>query len=159
MSWSDDLLQGRSDELLRWFACDCAQRAIDRIDNPDQRSINDIKTARLYTLGLATKEELNAAWSASRPAAIATARDAAWYACRSAAVATSWYAARDAAWYAAWDAAWYASWYAARNAEREWQAEHIQYLSYLESIAGERTWHMLHHNIELPTKEEWRTNK
>lgn len=91
--------------FLHEFACRCAERALSRIDKPDERSVAAIEARRKWMRGEISDDEMDAACAA--------ARDAAWYA--------AWYAAcaavRDVpcaeAWYAAWDAAW--------DAEREWQ--------------------------------------
>lgn len=71
----------------------------------DQRSIAALDVAERHANGLATDEELAAAWDAARVAA----RDAAWAAWDAARVA-AWAAARAAACEAAWDAAWDAAW-------------------------------------------------
>jgi hypothetical protein len=68
----------------------------------DPRSIAALDVAERHAHGLATDDELDAAWGS----AWAAAWDAAWYAARD--------AARAAAWYAAWGAARDAAWYAAR---------------------------------------------
>ena len=67
----------RRDRLARLYACDCAQRALERERTqgrePDPRSWKAIEVSRKFACGEATKAELDAA--------------------------------RDAAWAAAWDAA------------------------------------------------------
>ena len=75
-----------NDRAARLFACDCAEKALELIEKPDQRSIEAVRVARLYAIGEATDDEL------------AAARDAAWYAARAAARDAAWYAARAAAW-------------------------------------------------------------
>ena len=87
--------------ILHEFACRCAERALSKIDNPDPRSVNAVKTKRMWMAGNATGDELAAARGA--------AWDAAWDAARD--------AARDAAWGAARDAA--------RDVEREWQVNEL----------------------------------
>jgi hypothetical protein len=137
------------DQLLRMFACDCAERALLREREagrePDQRSWDAVAVARSYTEGKATSGELDAvrdaAGAAARDAARAAARDAAWAAARAAARdaagavsraasraaagaaarAGAWDAARAAAWDAAWDADWDAAW----DAETEWQTQRL----------------------------------
>ena len=83
--------------ILHEFACRCAERALSKIDNPDPRSVNAVKTKRMWLAGNATDNELDAAQAAAWDAA----QDAAW--------AAAWAAARDAAW----------------AAEREWQVNEL----------------------------------
>lgn len=63
---------------LRLLACQFAETALiaarDRGRNPDPRSWAAIEVGRRHALGVATNEELAAAWAAAR----AAARDAAW---------------------------------------------------------------------------------
>ena len=87
-----------SQSSARLFACDCADRALLRVANPDPRSVAAVAVARRHAAGDATDEELEAARWAARVAA--------------------WEAAREVAW-AAW-AAWEAAWEAARAAAVEW---------------------------------------
>jgi hypothetical protein len=107
-------LDGRQRRL---FACECAERALTLIDNPDPRSVEAIRVARAYAVGEATDQQL--------AAARAEAWDAAWDAASSAARAEAWDAASSAAWDAAsaeaWDAASSAAW-AAASAEA-WDAQ------------------------------------
>jgi hypothetical protein len=106
-----------NDRTARLFACDCAGWALTLLDHPDARSIEAVRVARLFAVGEATKEQLDAAWAAARAAAWAAARDTAWDA--------AWAAARAAAWAAAWAAARDA----ARAAARAWMTERLmQYL-------------------------------
>lgn len=49
----------------RLFVCDCADRALDRVE-PDARSLNAVTVARRYAIATANTEELVAAWLASR---------------------------------------------------------------------------------------------
>jgi len=117
-----ELLDAR---ILRLFACDCAEMALtrerDKGKEPDPRSWESVRVARLYAKGEATREELSAvssaAWSAAWCAACSAARDAAWSA--------AWSAANSAAYSAAWSAAWSAVCSAARHAERTWQVGHL----------------------------------
>ncbi len=109
-------LRNWNDRTARLFACDCAARALRRIDSPDPRSVNAIRVARLYANGNATEEELAAADNSANAAAW-SARDAAWSA-RAAALS---------AYYAAWSAYYAASW-SARDAamsarDASWSAE------------------------------------
>lgn len=82
---------------LHEFACRCAERALARVENPDERSVNAIRVKRAWLRGEATDEELKAA------------RAAAWAVART----------------AAWDAAWAAARTAARAQERAWQVTEI----------------------------------
>lgn len=67
------------DRTLRLFACWCAEQALALIQPElvDPRSTAAIDVARRYALGHATKEELDAAWSAARFAARSAADAAA----------------------------------------------------------------------------------
>ncbi len=102
-----------SDRSQRLFACDCAERALNREREvgrePDERSWDAVAVSRHYADGLATDDELTAA------------RDAAW----DAAWAAAGSAARDAARAAASAAAW--------DAEKRWQIERA--LEYLGGVA------------------------
>ena len=91
-----------NEKTARLFACDCAEYALGFIKEPDPRSIEAIRVARLFAIGEATGAELAAAYAARE-------------ATEDAANAAAWDAARDAAYAAAWDAAnsvWaaYAAW-------------------------------------------------
>ncbi len=112
--------------ILREWACDCAERALNREREkgrePDPRSWEAIAVARRYAKGEATKEELDAAWDAAKDAA----RDAAWAAAWDAAWAAARDAAKAAAKAAAWDAAWAAARDAAKAAEIEWQNTELE---------------------------------
>jgi len=115
--------QARLVKELKWgerearlFACDCAERALDRWaehGTVDQRSREAIAVSRRYAEGEASSEELTAAGAAAG----AAAGDAAWAAAGAAAGAAAWAAAGDAARAAAWDA------------ERKWQDQRL--LDYL----------------------------
>ncbi len=70
----------------------------------DERILNVLDVAMRHAQGLATDDELDAAWDAARAAAWYAARAAASDAARDAARAAARDAARDAARYAAWDA-------------------------------------------------------
>lgn len=88
--------------LWRKYAVWCARQVQHLMT--DQCSLDALDVAWRHSEGLATDEELNAAWATARVAAW----DAAW--------ATAWVAAWDAAWAAARDAAWATAWAAARVA-------------------------------------------
>jgi hypothetical protein len=66
-----------NERTMRLFACDCAERALEKTSNPDPRSVEAIRVARAYANGQATAEQLAAARAAARDAARAAARDAA----------------------------------------------------------------------------------
>ena len=104
------------DKIARSFACDCAERVLPIYEKafPKETRVREcVQTARKFIFGLATNQELAAAWAAARAAAWDAARAAAWAAARDAA----WAAARDAARAAAWDA------------EKKWQTQRL--LKYL----------------------------
>ena len=98
--------------VLREWGCSCAERALKKAKVTDERSWNAIKTARLYNKGEATKEELDAAYSAADSAAYYAAHSAAYYAAYSAAYSAAYYAAR----------------YAAYSAEIKWQKRELNKL-------------------------------
>ena len=111
---ADKLGQRPDDRTLRLFAVWCA-RNTPMSDGrktgdllTDLRSLEALEVAERFADGVATSEELRAAWAAARDAA----RAAAW----AAGDAAAW-AAGDAAWAAAW-AAWAAAWAAAGDAAR-----------------------------------------
>ena len=98
-----------TERTARLFACACAERALTRIAEPDPRSVEAVRVARLYADGGASQKELAAAGVAAWDAARAAAWDAAWA------------ASGDAAGAASGDAAW--------DAERIWQtARLMEYL-------------------------------
>ena len=105
-----------NDKNLRLFACDCAERALLRVQNPDPRSVAAIEVARRYAVGAATDAELANARSAA-PTAGASA--VAWAAATAMSAAAGAY---DAAYHAAYWAA-VAAWDAA--AERRWQSARL----------------------------------
>ena len=88
--------------LMRKFAVWCARQVQHLMK--DQRSVDALDVAWQHSQGIATDQELDAAWAAARAAewaaAWAAARDAGWDAER----AAEWAAARDAALDAARDA-------------------------------------------------------
>ena len=75
----NDLL---SDKLMRLFAVWCARQVQHLMK--DERSLKALDVAENFANGLATKEELAAAWVAARDAAWVAARVAAWVAARDA---------------------------------------------------------------------------
>jgi hypothetical protein len=77
------------DGAIRHYAVWCARQVQHLMTDP--RSLAALDVAERYADGLATDEELSAAW------------DAAWAAARTAAWAAAWDAARTAAWAAARD--------------------------------------------------------
>lgn len=91
-----------TDRQLRLFACDCAERALSRIKNPDPRSLRVVVVARRYAEGNAAKGELDAARYAARGVA------------------------DDAAYSAAGFAVYSAAGSAAGSAEREWQIDRLK---------------------------------
>jgi len=101
------------DREARLFACDCAERALANIAEPDPRSVAAVEVARRYADGKAGKAELadaaDAAWAAAR---------AAWAAAAALAAGAAWAAARTA---------WAAARTAARAAEDAWQAERARH--------------------------------
>jgi len=104
-----------NDGTARLFACDCTEYVLGFVKNPDPRSVEAVRVARLFAIGEATNEELVAAW---------TAAWAAW-----AAAGATW--AARAAWTAAW-ATWAAraAWAAGATwAAKAWMAKRLfQYL-------------------------------
>jgi len=99
--------------VLRLFACDCAERALRRERKagrePDAASWECVRIARLYAVGKATKEELDAAYYAAYDAYAAHATYA-----TAAAVSAAYATAADAAVSAAYAAG-------ANAKERRWQ--------------------------------------
>jgi hypothetical protein len=93
-------------ETLHLFACDEAERAMARVENPDQRSVAAIVAKRAWLRGEITDKQLAAARDAAWAAAWDAARAAAWDAASAAAWDAAWAAASAAAWDAAWAAAW-----------------------------------------------------
>jgi hypothetical protein len=111
-----------ADDILREFACCCAEDVLHLAD--DKRSNAAVEAMRRFQIGAITSDELSAAMAAARDAARAAARDAArdaaWDAAGAAARDAAWdaagAAARDAAGAAAWAAAWAAAGAAAGDA-------------------------------------------
>lgn len=96
--------------ILHEFSCRCAERALSRIDKPDERSIAAIEAKRKWLRGEISDKELAAAWDA--------ARSATWDAAGNSVKHAAWDAARDAAWTSTCPGASSAAWYAAEDAER-----------------------------------------
>ena len=102
--WTFKCLAG-ADREIRLFAVDCARQVQHLMTDP--RSLAALDVAERFANGLATSEELDAAWAAAGAEAWAAAwdaADAAWAAAGAEAWAAAWDAA-DAAWAAAWDVA------------------------------------------------------
>ena len=89
-----------SDRKLRLFACACARLVWHLLD--DTRSRDAVEVAERFADGLATGEELVAAWNAAWNVVRSAARNAAWNVARDAAWNVAWAAARDAARDAVW---------------------------------------------------------
>ena len=102
-------------KVLRYWACDCAERALKRVNVTDERSWNAIKVARAYNEGKATKQDLDASWAASRAAS--------WDASLAASRAASWAASLAASRAATLDASWAASW----DVEIKWQKRRLNW--------------------------------
>ena len=96
-------LDGWNEQGSRLFACDCAERALETVDNPDPRSVTANWTSRACAFGLVDVAASEAAAKAAGVAARDTAQDAAQsVAARAAAYAASatlagWVVARAAA--------------------------------------------------------------
>lgn len=115
----------------RLFAVWCARQVQHLIT--DERSINALDVAEKHAYGLATDEELAAAWAAG-----GTAWAAAWDAAGDDAWAAAQAAAGDAAW-AAGDAAWAAAQAAARAAAGD-AAGAAQKEMFIKMCKGEAPW-------------------
>jgi len=117
-----------NERTARLFACDCAERALALVTDPDDRSVDAIRVARLYADGKATDKELFAAWSAAS-AAVSAAWAATSSVTSSVAVSVAWSVASAAA-SAAASVAWSAVTRTWAAAVREWQTERL--FEYLE---------------------------
>lgn len=73
--------------ILHEFACRCAERALSRIDKPDERSVAAIEAKRKWMRGELSDSDLSAASDAAWAAAWAAERAAAKYAAKYAACA------------------------------------------------------------------------
>lgn len=109
---------------LHEFACRCAERALARLDNPDQGSIAAIAAKRSWMRGEISSDNLRESRYTASFSVLDAASGAAWYA----AMEAAWYAALYAAQYAANSATWHVSDVsneAVRDAERKWQIEEL----------------------------------
>lgn len=93
-------------EILHEFACRCADRALGKVKNPDEKSLNAPIAKRKWLKGEITDEEL----SKAKSAALATAMPAA--------LATIWVAEGLEAWDLAMSVARAATWAAEKSAEK-----------------------------------------
>ena len=64
--------------ILHEFACRCAERALSRIDKPDERSVAAIEAKRKWMRGEISDDEMDEAWDAARAAAWDAEWAAAW---------------------------------------------------------------------------------
>ena len=112
--WCFRAVEGH-DKEKRLFAVWCARQVQHLM--ADQRSIDALDVAERYANGLATDDELSAAWAAA--GAAGDDAWAAWAAARAAARAAAWAAGDDAAWATARAAVWAAgdaaAWATARD--------------------------------------------
>jgi len=104
--------------ILHEFACQVAEIALSKIENPDPHSLAAIDAKRKWIRGEISDEEFAAARSAARYATGSATRYAARYAADSAARYAAWYATDSAADSAARYAAWYATDSAAESVAR-----------------------------------------
>ena len=146
--------------ILHEFACRCAERALSRIDKPDERSIAAIEAKRKWLRGEISDKELAAAWDAARSATWDAAgnsvKRAAWDGARDAAWASTCPGASSAAWYAAEDAercaAMEATWYAERKAKSEAGLDFVLRDARSEARLVEREWQV----AELMRMLDWK---
>ena len=108
------------DREIRLYAVWCARQVAHMMT--DQRSIGALKVAERYANGLASKEELAAAWAAAGDSGGAATGDAVW----SAAWAAAWAAAGDSGGAATGAAAWSAAWDAAGDAAKDKQSAELR---------------------------------
>jgi hypothetical protein len=122
--------------VLREFACDCAERALARVADPDPRSLAAVTTARRYARGEADAQDLAAAEAAAQD----TARDAV----ATAAVAAAWAETRGAAEAAlraaALSAAEAAAWGAAESAVQTLLTAHAGAVAVAWAVARDAEW-------------------
>lgn len=68
--WDDSLLLGLPESLLRWFSCDCAERAMRREEamgrTPDPRLVDAVNVSRRFSVGRSSYEDLNNARGEAR---------------------------------------------------------------------------------------------
>lgn len=144
------------DELLRWFACDCAERAIrreGRFQQVDRRSVRALSMGRKLTIGEVTSEGLAAIRYAASDAARSSSSDGASDAAKSILDPSPLAAALGA------------SEAAARAAAKDhsiayelyWQRQRLAYLCEVWQICGHRALWMMHEQvcpIEAPPQAE-----
>jgi hypothetical protein len=143
-----------TERTLRLFACDCADRALSRVDLQDPRSRDAIATARAYAKGEASGAQLaaagDAAWAAAGTAAWAATWAAtgttAWAATGTAAWAATWAATGTTAWAATGTAAWTTTWAAtgttawAATGTAAWAAAGTAAKTAAKTAAGDAAW-------------------
>ena len=128
MLWALEQVEYRNQHKLRLFACECARRYWQLLD--DERSKKAVETAERFAQDRATRDELALAWTHARAAASDATRKANWSMSRAAARVVAWDAAKAAAAAAARDAskngikaaAWMAAEEQAATAEEAWQS-------------------------------------
>ena len=117
------------ERLLRFFAADCADRALTYPANytPDPRTLEAIRVVKLYAAGNASRDELNRVCDAATAAAATAAAATAAYAAATAADAAANAAADAAAATAAYAAAYAADAHVvARQQERNLQLQRLR---------------------------------
>ena len=67
-------LDGWNEQTARLFACDCAERALEAVANPDPRSVKAVWVSRAYAFGLVDDDAYSAARSAAYSAAYSAER-------------------------------------------------------------------------------------
>lgn len=100
---------------LHRFAVWCAEAALDRIETrvtADPRLREALAVKLRWVEGLASEDELAAAWAAARDVDRDAAKAPAW----TEAIDAPWEAARSAAWLSAWDITWIDTWAAVKEA-------------------------------------------
>jgi len=157
-TWANEILVQRylSPRVLRWFAADCAQRALTRANVQDQRLWRATITARLYALGNIGNGEMQAAVAIANDVTSEISycnrrshtKDAAYSVVYAVAYATPHdpnvqRAAHDAATGSAIHAVRDAARYRVKDKERAWQVHRLRYLCDVWGIAGVRGFEML----------------